>query len=283
MFMRQRSAILLLASVLLLLHSGYARKHEHFGDGFSIDLNHPYDEVVKVVQEVANNGTIQGTFEYKGTRDLDGAQAAKSTRAFPAWTGGGTVLYKQRPNTLAPENFYATEDSGTVVVRYVVQPIGPTSTRLRIDALFDADTHHGPHPSNGQVENKEFEVISGKIEDLEEQHKKQQQEAVLEQQQEKLEQLQADLDQENAKLNAVTAKEQELRKQVEGRQSAAGVPVRTVSADFKAEPYNQSKTVRVLSQGEVVTVLLRTTSWYRVQAADGAQGWVYRLMLGATR
>jgi len=132
------------------------------------------------------------------------------------------------------------------------------------------------------VENKEFEVISGKIEDLEEQHKKQQQEAVLEQQQEKLEQLQADLDQENAKLNAVTAKEQELRKQVEGRQSAGGVPVRTVSADLKAEPYNESKTVRMLSQGEIVKVLLRTSSWYRVRAADGAQGWVYRLMLEAT-
>jgi hypothetical protein len=283
MFMRQRRAILLLASLLVLLHSGYARKNEHFGDGFSIDLNYPYDEVVKVVQEVANNGTIQGTFEYKGTRDLDGAQTVKSTSAFPAWTERGTVLYKQRPNTLAPENFYATGDSGTVVVRYVVQPIGPNSTRLRIDALFDADTHHGPHPSNGQVENKEFEVISSRIDDLEEQHKKQQQEAVLEQQQAKLEELQADLDRENAKLNAVTAKEQELQKQLEARQNVGGARVRTTSADLKTEPYNKSKTVRALSQGEVVTVLLRTTSWYRVQAADGAQGWVYRLMLEATR
>jgi chromosome segregation ATPase len=133
------------------------------------------------------------------------------------------------------------------------------------------------------VENKEFEVISSRIDDLEEQHKKQQQEAVLEQQQAKLEELQADLDRENAKLNAVTAKEQELQKQLEARQNVGGARVRTTSADLKTEPYNKSKTVRALSQGEVVTVLLRTTSWYRVQAADGAQGWVYRLMLEATR
>lgn len=283
MLTRQGSAILLLGSMLLLLNPVYARKHEHFGDGFSIDLNHPYDEVVKVVQDVVNDGNIQGTFEYKGTHDLDGAQAAKSTRAFPTWTGGGTVLYKERPNTLAPANFYATEDSGTVVVRYVVQTIGPNATRLKIDALFDADTHHGPHPSNGEVENKEFEVISSKFDDLEEQNKKQQQGAVLEQQQKKLEELQAELDQENAKLNALTDKEQELRKQAKDRQSAGGLRVRTASADLKAEPYNQSKTVRALSQGEMVAILLRTTNWYRVQTADGTQGWVYRLMLQEAR
>jgi Bacterial SH3 domain len=275
MFRHASRATLLLAFLTLLPHSGYARKHEHFGDGFSIDLDHPYDEVVKVVQEVANNGTIHGTFEYKGTHDLDGARAAKATHAFPPWTGAGTVLYKERPNTLAPENFYATNDSGTVVVRYVLQPIGANSTRLKIDAVFDADTHHGAHASNGQVENKEFEVISGKIEDLEQQQKKQQQEARVEEQQNKLQELQQDLDAENAKLDTLSAREKELHTQLEERQGAAKVQVRTAT-DLKAEPYNQAKVMRALPQGELVTVLLRTASWCRVQVADGAQGWIYR-------
>jgi hypothetical protein len=281
--LRQLGSTILLFGMLVLLSPAYARRHEHFGDGFSIDLNQPYDKVVKVVEEVANNGTIQGTFEYKGTHDLYGAEAVRRSHAFPAWTEGGTVVYKQRPNTLAPEGFYASEDSGTVVIRYVVQPIGTNTTRLKIDALFDADTHHGAHPSNGQVENKEFEVISGRIEDLEEQQKREQQEAALEQQQEKLLALQADLDGENAKLNTVTAREQELRKQLEGRQSVEAARIRTTSATLKAEPYNQSKIVQALSQGEMVTVLLRTASWYRVQTTDGTQGWIYRLMLEDAR
>ena len=246
---------------------------------FSIDLNQPYDQVVKVVQKVANNGIIGGTFEYKGTRDLDGARSTKGSRAFPAWSGSGTVLYKERPNTLAPENFYATGDTGTVVVRYVVQPIGPNTTRLQIEAMFDPDTHHGSHPSNGKVESKEFEAISVEIDDLEEQQKKQRQEAIIEQQQKKLEDLQAELDRENAELTALTTKEQQLQKQVNDRRGAAAVSVRTASADLKGAPYNESKTLQLLQQGDAVTILVRTSHWYRVQTANGAQGWVYSPML----
>jgi len=143
----------------------------------------------------------------------------KSSRAFEAWSGVGTVLYKERPKTLAPENFYATGDTGTVVVRYVIQPIGPNTTRLQIEALFDADTHHGSHPSNGQVESKEFEAISAEIDDLEEQQKKHRQETIIEQQQKKLEEFQAELDRENAELTALTTKEQQLQKHVKDRQA----------------------------------------------------------------
>jgi hypothetical protein len=280
-----RSTVMLIVGSLLLLPSvAYARKHEHFGVEFSIDLNQSYDQVVKVVQKVANNGTIQGTFEYKGTRDLDGARAAKSSRAFEGWSGGGTVLYKERPNTLAPENFYATGDTGTVVVRYVVQPIGANMTRLQIEARFDPDTHHGSHPSNGQVESKEFDAISAEIDDLEEQQKKQRANAVMEEQQKKVEELQAELDRENAALTALTTKEQQLQKQVNDRQGATAVTVktakiRTASADLKAAPYNESKTLQLIPQGETLTVLARTPHWYRVQAANGAQGWVYSPML----
>jgi hypothetical protein len=88
-------AMLVLGSVLLLPSTGHARQHEHFGEDFSIDLNQPYEQVVTVVQKVANNGTIEGTFEYKGTHGLDGARSAKSSRVFPPWSGTGTVLYKE--------------------------------------------------------------------------------------------------------------------------------------------------------------------------------------------
>jgi hypothetical protein len=277
-------AMLIGGSLLLLPSAAYARKHEHFGVEFSVDLKQPYAQVVNVVQKVANNGTIQGTFEYKGTHDLDGARPVKSSRAFQAWSGTGTVLYKERPNTLAPENFYASGDTGTVVVRYVVQPLGPNTTRLQIEAMFDPDTHHGSHPSNGHVESKEFEAISAEIDDLEEQQKKQRADAVMEEQQKKLEELQGELDRENAALTPLTKKEEQLQKQVNDRQGATAVSaktakIRTASADLKAAPYNESKTLQLIPQGEILTVLARTPHWYRVQAANGAQGWVYSPML----
>ncbi|PYX08517.1 MAG: ligand-binding protein SH3, partial [Acidobacteria bacterium] len=50
----------------------------------------------------------------------------------------------------------------------------------------------------------------------------------------------------------------------------------------KAEPYNKSKTMRLLSQGDQLTVLVETPAWLRVQTASGEQGWVYRLMLEVT-
>jgi hypothetical protein len=276
--------LLFVGSLLLLPSAAYARKHEHFGVEFSVDLKQPYAQVIDVVQKVVNNGTIQGTFEYKGTHDLDGARPAKRSRAFEPWSGGGTVLYKERPNTLAPENFYATGDTGTVVVRYVVEPIGANTTRLQIEARFDPDTHHGSHPSNGQVESKEFDAISAEIEDLEEQERKQRADTEVEERQKKLEELQSELDRENAALAVLIRKEQQLQKQVNDRQGAKAVTVKTAkiraaSADLKAAPYNESKTLQLIPQGETLTVLARTPHWYRVQAANGAQGWVYSTIL----
>src|SRR2546428_6488827 len=126
------AGLLITALLLLAAHQTHARKHEHYGEGFSVDLTQPYDEVLDVVQQVTNDGIIRGTYQYKGTNQLDGAESVKTSPAFPKWTGGGTVLYKVRPNTLAPEHFYQSGDKGTVAVRYIVQPAGPDSTQLRI-------------------------------------------------------------------------------------------------------------------------------------------------------
>jgi SH3-like domain-containing protein len=94
-----------------------------------------------------------------------------------------------------------------------------------------------------------------------------------------LNRLQAELDHEQEQLKAVNARQQEVLNRIQSLQ--AGVPghVRTASADLKAQPYNQSRTLQLLSQGTAVTVLLQTRSWYLIQAPSGDQGWVYRLML----
>jgi hypothetical protein len=274
--MRARALIVV---VFVALLSAYARKHEHYGEGFSIDLSQPYDQVLAVVQEVVNDGIIRGTFQYKGTSELDGAQSAQGSDAFPHWTEAGKVLYKTRPHTLSPAHFYESADEGVVVVRYVVQPLTPTGTRLRIDAIFQEDSRHHSHTSDGAVENSEFEAVAAKIKEAEEREAKQKQESARGEQQRQLEELQAELDHENSALAAARAREQQLEKQVQQLEHTKPARVRTATADLKIAPYTQSTTLAQLTQGNTVTVLAQVPNWYRVQSANGQQGWVYQLML----
>jgi hypothetical protein len=281
MSIRPRTASWLIFGIVVLsLTPSNARKRQHWGEGFSVDLDQPYDQVLNIVQQVTNDGIIRGTYQYKGTNQLDGAESARTSSAFPKWTGGGTVLYKVRPNTLAPEHFYQSGDSGTVAVRYIVQPAGPNSTQLRIDAIFQEDDRHRSHPSDGLVESNEFGAIAAKIKDLEDVAARQREEEAQKKQQQRVEELEAELDRENATLAAARAKEQQLQGKL--HESSPGnriARVRTPSAQLKAAPYNQSRTLQTLAQGDTVTVLSQTRAWYRVQALNGQLGWVYRLML----
>jgi SH3 domain-containing protein len=276
------TTLLITGLLLVAADQSNARKHEHYGAGFSADLTQPCNEVLDVVQQVTKDGVIRGTYEYKGTKNLDGAESANSSKAFSPWTGQGKVLYKIRPHTVSPEHFYQSTDEGTVVVRYVVQPLNPTGTRLRIDAVFIESNGHKRHASDGQVENSEFEAISDTMKDIEDAEARKREKLLHDERQHQLEQLQAQLDQETSHLREATAREHELEQQLRQRQGLHAVRVKAAHADLKAEPYNQSKTLQLLSQGDQLTVLAQTPNWYRVQTASGEQGWVYRLMLETT-
>jgi hypothetical protein len=272
-------SLLILAILLASLTPCVARPRKQWGQGLSVELDAPYVKVAQVIQEVVDNGTIQGTWQYRGVTELDGAVSSKTARGFDDWKGEGTVMYKVRTDTLAPEHFYDSADKGTVAVRYIVQPAGPNLTRLRIDAVFEEDSHHRSHRSDGQVENSEFAVISQMMKELEERERKQREEVIQAQLEKKFEELQAELHHENAELTAITAREQQLQKQLQERHGNRSARVRSGSADLKAAPYNQARTLQLLPQGEAVTILLQTRAWYHVQAAGGKQGWVYGLML----
>jgi hypothetical protein len=282
---RQLRSALLLASLALLLappaRAGSAGKNQHFGDGFSIDLDEAYDRVLEVVKNVSEDGIVRGTSEYKGSAELYGAVPGTTSKAFHSPPVPGTVLYKVRTGTIAPEHFYQSNDVGTVTVRYVVKSLGPQSTRLAIDAIFQEESHHHYHPSDGTVENSEFLAISDEIKDLDDRDAKAKQDAVYAVEEKKIAALLTQLDQARADLKAANAREQELAKKVHAVSGGKPGQVRTASADLKNQPYNESKTLRLLSQGEAVTVLLETRSWSKVQTANGQQGWVYRLMLEA--
>ena len=266
-----------LACLLILSGSSYAR--EHFGQGLAVDIEAPYEKVVKAVQQVAENGSIQGTSQFRGTSGLEGATAAPKAPGFKDWEGKGTIFYKVRPDTIAPEHFDATGDKGTVAVRYIVESGGEKLTHLRIDAMYREDDAHRSHPSDGQVENSEFAVISKQIDDMNEAEAKGKEKDIQKQQEQQLEALQLQLDQENAALKTATTKQAQLEKEVRELQGVRTARVRKASTELKAEPYSQSKTLQQLAEGEGVTVLRQTAAWYRVQTSAGQEGWVYHLLL----
>lgn len=261
------------------LHAGTRHETQHYGDGFSVDLDEPYDRVLKVVKDVTEDGVIRGSSEYKGMAELYGASPGTDSKAFHNPPIEGTVLYKVRSETLAPEHFLESNDVGTVTVRYVVRSLGPKSTRLAIDAVFQEASHHHYHPSDGTVENAEFLAISDEIKDINDKEAKEKQEAAYAVEQKKLQDLLGQLDDARAQLKAAKAKEQAIRQKVQSVSEGKPGQVKLASADLKAEPNNESRTLASLSQGDAVTVLVETPSWYRVRAANGQQGWVYRLML----
>lgn len=272
-------AAVILASPLAL----FARRHVHYGDGFSIDLNEPYEVVLKVLQSITVDGIVRGTGEYKGTQDLLGAIPVKTSDAFKKAAPDGTVLYKLRGHTIAPDHFDNSNDEGTVTVRYVVKSLGAKSTRLSIDAIFVEDSHHRSHLSDGTVENAEFIAISDDIKSLEDQEAKRRQEAEYGKQQQELSALQAKIESEKSGLKAVTEKQQTLLAQLKQAQPGKAGAVRTDTAVLKAAPYTAAKTIQVLAKGDPLTVLLKTRSWYEVETSGGAKGWIYALMIEVNR
>jgi hypothetical protein len=147
--------------------AGRTKDKVAYGEGLIVNIPLPEPEVLQVVEDVAANGLIRGTKEYNKDEFVAGAKAADSSRVFPAWEQGGKVFYKVRMQAIDPRNFKDSNDMGTLVVRYVVQPQGEKNTVLRIDALFEEDFRHVVHQSDGSVENAEYKDIREHLEGIE--------------------------------------------------------------------------------------------------------------------
>jgi hypothetical protein len=169
---RARTSARLVPALLLVLAAGLplagrGKNKLPYGEGLAVNLPVPESEVEQVVADVADNGVIRGTKEYNKDEFVSGAKAATSSRVFPEWTEGGKVFYKVREQALDPRNFKDSSDSGTLVVRYVVQAQGGKNTVLRINALFKEDYRHIVHQSNGSVETAEYQDIRQHIDAIE--------------------------------------------------------------------------------------------------------------------
>jgi hypothetical protein len=262
----------------------HGREHktrkQDYGLGFSTEISAPESEVLQAVDDVINDGMIQGSKEYIKDKYVEKAEPATSSPLFPEWTGPGKVFYKVRTKVLAPFNFKESNDEGTLAVRYVVQSKGPRQTILRIDAVFVEDFRRIVHPSDGSVEGAEYKDIQDHVDTIELQ-KKQTAEAERHRQEElakralerKREQDEASA-LETAQTSAETLEQhvQRLRQQVERVVKAPG-------AQLKSAPFHSATNLKELDAGAEVVILIVSPYWYGVEAEDGQHGWINREQL----
>jgi hypothetical protein len=256
-----------------------------YGAPLITNVPFPQDQVAQVVRDVVENGIIRGTKEYNKDPYVSGAISVASTRLFPKWEGGGQIFYKQRQHALDPRNFKDSGDSGTLIVRYIVQPQGDKHSVLQISAIFVEDFRHTVHQSNGSVEEAEYKDIHDRLDQI-------------------------------GAMNAETAELQRQKKAgatgfsssrppataetpapevslAEAKAAAGDVPptldervkqlrhqvervVKAPGAALKSAPFHTAVTLQPLPTGTEVLIVITTTYWLGVETHDGQHGWVSR-------
>lgn len=256
-----------------------SKSSESLDAGFLVQVNAPEADVVRAVQEVAEDQIVHGTFSYDKERTLYGAHAAATAPVFGAWDQPGKAFYKIATGILAPRFFKDSEDIGTISVRYVVQPVEANSTSLRIDAVF-VDARNVKHASRGSVEAAEYGAIQERVRAIQAERTETDQAA----QQIAAQRAQPQREHQDVKHDvsdfgdswavglAVPQLEQrvnELRREVE-------LQVKDTGASLKAAPFRAATTLASLPAKSDVVIVVLTPYWYGVQTEDGHRGWVHR-------
>lgn len=267
---------ILLLSATAPLHGRERRTKPDYGTGFSTEISSPESMVLQAVEEVVNDGIIQGSKEYSKDKYIEKASSATSSSLFPAWKEGGKVYYKVRTHVLAPANFKESQDEGTLAVRYIVQSKDASRTILRIDAVFVEDFRRATHSSDGSVENAEYRGIQDHVDALElqkrqaEESARHRQEALAKQALERKRVPEEASVASAAQTSLPTLEQhvQDLRRQVERTIKAPG-------AALKSAPFQSASSLKTLEAGAEVVILITTPYWYGVETQDGQHGWVH--------
>ena len=267
----------ILSALIYPLDARDKGKKVDYGAGLSVQIESPESEVLQAVEDVVDDGIIEGTKEYNKDENISGAVSAPSTPLYPQWTGPGKAFYKVRTEALDPRNFKEGGDVGTLAVRYIVQSIGPSKTTLRIDAVFVEDFRRTVHPSNGMVESSEYKDITDHLDEMH-LRQKETEEAAKKREEDvaRRELLRAPNDVNSASRLAAAESSsqtleqhvQDLRRQVERRVAASG-------AELKSAPFHTASTLKPLTPGTEIVILIVTPYWYGIETQDGQHGWLF--------
>ena len=233
-------------------------------------------DVLQAVKEVSEDQIIHGTYVYEKDKTLTGAHAAASSSILE-WQGPGKVFYKVADGVLAPRHFQASNDMGTITVRYVVQGTGPTTTSVRIDAVFVETARRRVDRSEGSVEGAEYEAIKQHVDAIDAKRRQEQDEVRKLQEdaenrvpeEKRLRKLATSSGAAESQEQELEKRVQELRQKVEARTKTAGVPL-------KSAPFRSASTLKPLEAKSEVVVLIVTPYWYGVETQDGRHGWIRR-------
>jgi hypothetical protein len=248
---------------------------------YLVQVTSSADDVIRAVQAVTEDQIIHGTFSYEKERTLYGAHAANSVPVFGAWDQPGKVFYKVATGVLAPRYFKDSGDIGTIAVRYVVAPVDPKTTTLRIDAVF-VDARNVKHASKGSVEAAEYAAIQTYLQTL--QNDRQEAEKAEQTAAQRAEPQGAALAKSSGDalmsdswalgltVPQLEQRVSELRREVE-------LQVRDSGASLKSAPYRAASTLASLPSRSTVVVVVLTPYWYGVQTEDGHRGWIHRSQL----
>jgi hypothetical protein len=243
-------------------------------EGFAIDVKATEEDVIRAVQEVADDQIIHGTSVYAREDNLTEAESATSSTYYGAWQGPGHVFYKIRRGALSPKHFKNPNDMGTITVRYVVHAVSPNRTHLQIDAVFVEDAMHKVHPSDTTVETSEFAEINARILQI---HKEEQQTAELVKQRQKADEARAAAkvrDQELARLNSAEASLKDLQARAHQLRHDVEVKVKNPNTELKAAPFQRAAKLQSLTEGTEVVIEIITPYWYGVETDQGQRGWL---------
>jgi hypothetical protein len=250
-------------------------KAEDYGLGFSTEIAAPEQEVLQAVEDVVNDGIIQGSKEYNKDKYIESATPVTSSSLFPEWKGPGEVYYKVRTEVLAPLNFRESRDEGTLAVRYVVQRKDDSKTIVKVDAVFVEDFRRTIHPSDGSVENAECQDIQTRV-DAVEAEKKQAGERERQHEEKTAKELNEHKKEaeEASALAAAQSSAQTLDQRVEWLRRQAERVVKAPGGPLKSAPFQSAKNVMTLEAGAEVVILVVTPYWYGVETAAGQHGWL---------
>ena len=261
------------------VHARHKAGPESYGEGLNVSVPAPEKELLQAVQDVVGDGIIQGTKEYNKDQYVSGAEAADTTHAFPKWPGSGQVFYKIKKNTLDPRNFKDTSDSGTLAVRYVVQPGDGKNTLLKIDAIFVDDYHHRDHLSNGSVEGAEYKDIQDHLAAMQLRKTEAAEEDQLHQQQLAAQELERKRKQQHIEQTIVRAPDESLQQHVDRLRHEVERQVKASGTQLKSTPFKSASSLQSLAAGMRVAILISTPYWYGVETEEGQHGWIHRSQL----
>jgi hypothetical protein len=270
-------------SLTIILASAYAfpaasrDKSDSGAEGFAIELPYAEADVTAVVQSVAADHVIRGTYIYEREKTLNDATTETSSSYFGSSKDGGHVFYKVRKDALAPRNFKNSADIGIITVRYIVRPVSPVRTRLEITAVFVEDGSRRLHTSNGTVETSEFSEIQNQLTTMQRDRMK------VEDAREKREAAAAEVSAAARERSEETRRYQTAESSLKGLQQRAdelqhALEVRAINqnTELKAAPFRSAATLTRIPAGSDVLVEIITTYWYGVEMRDGHRGWLRR-------